>query len=133
MESTYEIPLDINKEEDTYELPMKLNNVEETYDTLMNMNVDAEIHLDTKQTGYMKKRTVAIIFLILIIIFVGVCVGVYFAGKTTEECKDEVNVLQNVFVTATVSKVTPGSRSTEVINGKCIILLTIKLSTLVSL
>ena len=73
----------------TYEIPMEMENVEDFYDILRNTDtVEAEVNLP-KQTGYMKKRTVIIIFLILdvVIISVGVCIGVYFAGKTTAEGK----------------------------------------------
>ena len=68
---------------------------------------------DANQTGYitvkMKRRTV--ITIVLIIICVGMCVGVYFVGKATTECKDDVTVLPDDVVTKDVSKVINGRYS----------------------
>ena len=120
MENNYENPIKMDNVDETYEIPIKMNDVESTYDTLLNVNnVEAEVHRDTKQKGYMKVRTVKIIFLVLIIIFVGVSIGTYFAGKAAAECRDDVTALPNVAVTTASTVTTPGS--TQVINGKCII------------
>lgn len=105
--------------ESVYEIPVNINKAAVTYD-----NNEVKLPVRTQQTGLLKKRTVIIIFLILIIISVGVCVGVYFAGKASAEENDDGTALPVEAVTDTVSKVTPGS--TQVINGKLVISVTIK-------
>ena len=82
--------MDTTYDDGTNEIPMNKNNVNGTNDTIININnVAAEVHVGTKlnQTGTRKKLTLIFIFFFLIIIFVGVCLGVYFAVKASVEKK----------------------------------------------
>lgn len=111
MENTYEIPIEMNNDEDVYDNPIEMKTVEGSNKIPSDKkNVAAKEHGDANQTGYitvkMKRRTV--ITIVLIIICVGMCVGVYFVGKASAECKDDVTVLPDAVVTKDVSKVING-------------------------